>query len=273
MPGGGRTFCLWWPEQGIVLWHAFDIIADALEISPALRTAKREGASKVSYSEHVVRWFSDKSGKGQWPAVVDDRPGMTIQRGNPAPGKAGRTIKVVHTRHQTIPVSIHLDMTCGANPWRSPLQWKATETLGSPRMPSELRDTVEHGKLQNAQLTRRIQGAPGRAIEHTYAVSHPGCIYSLLADFPAEELKADELQKHKCDAFFTEGMLHAGEAAFVNGSTGNADEHKLAKGLACYRLLPTMGFPLEFWVNQSGVVVYVFEAATRAWALESVEGS
>jgi len=74
-----------------------------------------------------------------------------------------------------------------------------------------------------------------------------------------------------CDAFFAECMLHMGGAVFAIGSARNAGEHRLAEGLTCYRLTPKRGFPLEFWVNEKGVVVYLIEAATRAWVLQSME--
>jgi len=259
---------VWDIEQGHALWHAFDIIAEAMQSDPGLRDAKASNVKMLVYSEHIVRWFKDKSGDGQWPAVVDDRPGITIDISQSTGAVDGTShLDVEHTRIQGATVTMHLKLKFLSNSWRSPQSWELKEVLGDKRSPSELRDTIEQGRWDVNQITRQIRGVTGRVIKNNYTARTPTSLYTLLAAFPINDIALN----NPSDGLFTEGMQYMGGATFEQGATGNADKHGLAAGLTCYRLKPAMGFPLEFWVNRHGLVVYLLEGATRAWALQSME--
>lgn len=252
------------------MWHAFDIIAEALAVEPALRARRAGAGHRLIYSERVVRWFSDKTGTGQWPAVVDHQPGIKLERTRPAADNVAWELGVEHTRVQTAPVTMQLAMTCESNPWRSPIHWTATESIGDIKRTRSLKNTTEQGRAENGRITRSI-GAGAKHIKETYDAVHASSLYGLMADFPVDDADAGRLNDQPCEALFAEGMLFMGGGAMAAGAPGNADQHELAMGLRCYRLTPAMGFPLEFWVNDKGVVVYLIEAATRAWVLEQVE--
>ena len=249
------------------MWHAFDIIADAMQVEPGLREANPRGMHKLVYRELLVRWFKDKSGKGQWPAVVDERPGISFEMVPASETNSNNTLNIEHARIQGTPVRLNLKLVHANDGWRTPIAWNLTEKLGDNQFKSELQDTTEQGLWDGKQVTRSITGSANRVIKHTYATSQPACYYALLASFPLNEIAI----LTNCDALFTEGMQQMGQAAFVKGAMGNAAEHDLAKGLTCYKLNPSMGFPLEFWVNEHGMVVYLVEGATRAWVLQSME--
>jgi hypothetical protein len=222
------------------------------------------------YGERVVRWFSDKTGKGQWPAVVDRQPGITLERPKKAADNAAWELIVEHARVQTAPVTMQLTMTCESNSWRSPKQWTATESIGDLKRTRPLKTTTERGRVENGQISRTIS-AGSKHIDETYDAAYAASLYALLADFPVQEVDAGRFNDQPCQALFTEGMQFVGGGTLAAGAPGNADTHELARGLRCYQLTPAMGFPLEFWVNDKGVVVYLIEAATRAWLLEGVE--
>lgn len=253
------------------MWHAFDIIADAMGVSPGLRSARADGPGRLVYAERVVRWFKDKSGRGQWPAVVDDRPGIVIERPVVSGKPSDWTLRVEHVRMQTAPATLRMQLTCASDPWRSPRHWEATHTLGDQDHHSPLAPTIEQGDWDGRRLTRRVQGKSGRVIEQVHDTQQPACLYALLADFPVKSLKLKGFDHKSCDALFTEAMQQMGGASFIPGAPGNAAEHRLAEGLTCYRVTPTLGFPLEFWVNEHGMVVYLIEGATRAWVIKGVE--
>lgn len=252
------------------MWHAFDIIAEELAVTPALRGTGSGIDHRLVYGERVVRWFSDKTGKGQWPAVVDRQPGIVLERPGNATDDAAWELSVEHTRVQTAPVTMRLVMTCEPNPWRSPKQWTATESIGDIKRTRPLKSTTEQGRVENGRITRTIR-AGSNQIDERFDAVHAASLYALLADFPADDIDAGRFSDRPCEALFAEGMLFVGSGTMIAGAPGNADQNALAKGLRCYRLTPTMGFPLEFWVNDKGVVVYLIEAATRAWMLEQVE--
>ena len=252
------------------MWHAFDIIADELAVNPAVRGLGAGPGHRLIYSERVVRWFSDKTGQGQWPAVVDRQPGITLERPRPVADNAAWQLGVEHTRVQTAPVTMQLTMTCESNPWRSPKQWSATESIGDIKRTRPLKATTEAGRVENGRIIRTIS-AGSKHIDETYDAARATSLYALLADFPAQEVDAGRFSDQPCQALFTEGMQFVGGGTLAAGVPGNAGTHELAKSLRCYQLTPAMGFPLEFWVNDKGVVVYLIEAATRAWMLQGVE--
>lgn len=254
------------------MWHAFDIIADELAASDELRAAQPGTGCKLVYGERVVRWFKDKTGQGQWPAVVDHRPGIVVQRSSTSTNAEGDwRLDAEHTRVQGTSVTLRMQAVCAADPWRSLRQWDAGETFGDAQLSSPLRATTERARRVDGQLKRQVTGDAGRSFEQTYQTARPACLYALLADFPMQELESGRLDDETCDALFTEGMLHMGAASFTRGAPGGAARHALAEGLRCYSLSPQRGFPLQFWVNRHGLVVYLLEAATRAWTIEHVE--
>lgn len=251
------------------MWHAFNIIADDLAVTPDL-LGKQTGTNLV-YGERVVRWFSDKSGKGQWPAVVDHKPGMVIEKlGTTQTDGSDWKLRVEHIRSQTVPVTMRLNMTCAGNAWRSPRDWDLKETLGERGNTSPLQETSESGRWDGGQVTRTVR-AGTKHIDKVFNAIHPASLYPLLADFPEKEIDAGALKDQDSDTLFTEGMLYIPGGYFKAGAPGDTAHHKLAAGLRCYRLIPSMGFPLEFWINKHGVVIYLIEGATRAWVLESME--
>lgn len=252
------------------MWHAFDIIADELAVNPAVRGLGAGPGHRLIYSERVVRWFSDKTGQGQWPAVVDRQPGITLERPKKAAANTAWELIVQHTRVQTAPVTMQLTMTCESNLWRSPSKWNATESIGDIKRTRPLGATTERGRVENGHISRTIS-AGSKHIDETYEAAHAASLYVLLANFPAGDVDAGRFNDQPCQALFAEGMQFVGGGTLAVGAPGNADKHELAKGLRCFRLTPAMGFPLEFWVNDNGVVVYLLEAATRAWVLEGVE--
>lgn len=253
------------------MWHAFDIIADDLTVAPELHGMQAEADTRLVYGERVVRWFSDKSGKGQWPAVVDHKPGIVIERYGAIPvGGSDWMLRVEHIRSQAVPVTMRMTMTCAPNAWRSPREWELKETLGDQGKPSPLQETSETGLWESGRVTRTIR-AGAKRIDQAFNTTQPACLYPILADFPVEEIEAGVLKDQACDALFTEGMQHVGGGSIVVGAPGDTATHQFASGLRCFRLVPAMGFPLEFWVNTHGVVIYLIEGATRAWVLQSVE--
>jgi hypothetical protein len=254
------------------MWHAFDIIAEELAIPDELRAAQPGAGRRLVYGERVVRWFTDKSGEGQWPAVVDRQPGIVVQRPGVATGAGSDwTLDAEHTRMQGTSVTLRIQAVCAADPWRSLRQWDAGETLGNAQLPSPLGATTERARGVDGKLTRQVSGDAGRSFEQVFPAVRPACLYALLADFPMDELESGRMDDEICDALFTEGMLHMGAASFTRGAPGGAAGHALAEGLRCYTLSPQRGFPLQFWVNRHGLVVYLIEAATRAWTIEHVE--
>jgi hypothetical protein len=253
------------------MWHAFDIISEGLTVAPELLDVHAGAGTRLVYGERVVRWFSDKSGKGQWPAVVDHKPGIVIERhSTTAVDGADWKLRVEHIRAQTVPVTMRMNMTCAPDMWRSPREWDLKESLGDQDKPSALQATSETGRWQAGRVTRTIRAGTKR-IDNVYNATHPACLYPMLADFPVKEIDAGEFQDQPCDALFTEGMQQFGGGSMVDGAPGDTAHHKRAAGLRCFRLVPAGGFPLEFWVNTHGVVIYLIEGATRAWVLQSVE--
>lgn len=251
------------------MWHAFDIIAEDLTVAPDLRVTR--ASNRLVYGERVVRWFSDKSGKGQWPAVVDHKPGMVIEKlGTTQVGGSDWKLRVEHIRSQTVPVTMRLNLTCAGNAWRSPRAWELKETLGEQGNTSPLQETSETGRWESGRVTRTIR-AGTKHIDKVFNATHPACLYPILADFPVKEIETGVLKDQGSDALFTEGMLYVESGSFMAGAPGDTAHHILAAGLRCYRLIPSMGFPLEFWINTHGVVIYLLEGATRAWVLESME--
>ncbi|MEZ6192111.1 MAG: hypothetical protein R3C45_12605 [Phycisphaerales bacterium] len=111
------------------MWHAFDIIADELAVDPAVRGLAAGPGHRLVYSERVVRWFSDKTGQGQWPAVVDRQPGITLERPGKATENTAWELIVQHTRpdragHDATDDDLWIQSLSAA------LKWNATESVG-----------------------------------------------------------------------------------------------------------------------------------------------
>jgi hypothetical protein len=251
------------------MWHAFDVMTADLSLDPAVRALRPQAGQRRVYGERIVRWFADKTGDGQWPGNPDHRPGMSLTQPVVEPGEP-RRLHVTHTRIQGAPVELTLELDYREDDWRTPLRWTARETIGGGRQRSPLADTVEEGRVEGGRLTAEVRGQQ-KTMPRSHPAEQPASWYSLIADLPVKAIDAGRLKATPCDAWLTEGMIHLEGATVAAGVEGDAADHRLAAGLRGYTLRPSQGMPLEFWVNEQGLVVYVFEGPLRALVLQQVE--
>ncbi|MEQ9461290.1 MAG: hypothetical protein RIG82_10095 [Phycisphaeraceae bacterium] len=248
------------------MWHAFDILADHLHVPESLRQTAVPETARLVYGERIVRWFSDKSADGPWPADVDLRPGMVLSR---TVGKDDLRLRIEQSWPQTVPCVLELDLVCEAQGLHTVRSWNAREVIGSEDQPSPLVATTERGTWEQGVLSRRHVGGRNE-IAHQRRVGGLLSIYGFMGRFPLDAWPMNSQQADEYELLY-ERMLELGPVRLRQLPQGPVYDRPAAEGLKGYELRPERGFPLEFWVNGRGTVIYLVEAATRAWMLESVE--
>ncbi|MEM8737925.1 MAG: hypothetical protein AAGG38_05525 [Planctomycetota bacterium] len=231
---------------------------DELTVPASLRDAAP--AARLEYDELALRYFSDKSGPGQWPAKVNRKPGLVLRR---SVDTDALLIDAVHRREQTVMHQTRLSLRCRRDPWRTPLEWESEQHLGDPRSP-ELPPTQEQARFEGGQLVRTLAAGSRGESSQTYRIRQPACLYAWWADFPLDASTTLD----QADGWFGDNLTWTGSVRSEPGPPPGRMRHPdYCRGLTCHRLVPRLGLPLEFWVNAQGLVVYLLEGPTRAWVI------
>jgi hypothetical protein len=247
------------------LWHPFDILGkEELAVAGNLRNAEVSGAWSGTYTERVTRWFKDKSDPDrQWPPTVDRKPGIRLTC---RPEGDRLKVEVAQDVQQLISHLLTATMECSASGWRSPSKWTAKHTFAKTGRAKEFLPEVEEtGKWESGTLTQTSQGRE-TAMTKSRPARSLASIYTLLASFP-EAAEIDGLGK---TTFLQEGFVPTVDAELVP-CPQLLQKHPLARGLRGYALLNKGNFPADYWVNESGVVIYLCMGPHRAMVLESIQ--
>ncbi len=244
------------------MWHPFDLMSKELAVDETLRAAGAPQGCRLIYGERITRWFKDKSDAvSQWPPTVDHKPGVTIARR--VEGE-NWDVEVSHVWKITITQSFSAKLSVRRDGWRSPIAWQYTQNFVKEHGGMLVPDTRGTGSWKDGVISTNITGASGKL-----ALSEPApslcSLYSLLADFPAEPARLGEA------ALLGENLMYFPKASFSQPSAALA-ANPLAIGLKGYILRPAMGWPMDFWVNEQGLVVYWCQGPHRAFVLEKIEG-
>jgi hypothetical protein len=233
------------------MWHPFDLMPASL--AGALRDAAVTGPARLSYTERTIARFSDKSLKdAQWPPTVESGPGITIERRD-------RIYSITHTSAHSF---IHqLKGKLKTTPSGQVLSWRFESTFASKADARTIMPPIVNtGSWQDGLLAHEITSATATSARQeraAYLIS----TYSLLADFPPALPAATHLLG---DGLTLQSVLPSTPAE-------HASSLPAAKGLTLHPLSHTGGFPIEFWLNPAGIVVFATFGPTRALILEDTQ--
>lgn len=245
------------------MWHPFDIMPGELALEPALRTASAPPRVRLVFGERITRWFKDKSEAAkQWPPTVDRKEGLTLSR---RPGEAESWDLGVRQVWQLTNVhTLEGTMSCAAAGWRTPRRWSFRQTFLTDRGTEVLPSLTEEGAWKDGVLTRTTTGKSG-SLAASDAAPRLAAAYGLMADFPlAEALKLEPA------GLLQEGLAFSPDASLRRCSDA-LQKNPLANGLTGFVLHTSQGYPSDFWVNPSGLVVYVCFGPNRAFVLDRME--
>lgn len=251
------------------MWHPFDIMPpEYLGVADAVRAAAAPApACRLVYGDRILARFPTKDKIGvdkQWRPAIDDLPGLTLTRRAPA---AGRWELDVEQRWQFASTDHVLSgkVTASTADWRMPLSWTFRQTITPSKDAAPLTPLEEAGTWEAGQVRRTCKAGRGSE-SSTRAAPTLTSVYSLLANFPIELAKSGSE---------TQGLL--GEGFTFSPSAKIGPGHPAPRGLAVagnlqnYLLAFPGGLPLEFWVNEAGLVVYLCQGPMRVLVLEKVE--
>lgn len=245
------------------MWHPFDIMPDALAVSPEIRNARPSDTCVFTYGEKVMTYFKDKSGKTeQWPPMLDDQPGLRIARKKK---RNALELEITQTWKLDYVRELKGTMVCRPDGWRSPLEWNFTRTFtpSASRSPAFAPVKIS-GRWENGGLSQTTAGDASRD-SRAQRAADLACTYSLLADAPFKEtgLSAGP-------ALLTDDLIFS-PAAAVHQCSATLHQRPPAAGLTGYMVLSGVDQPVEYWVNEHGAVIYVCSGTTRVLILKNVE--
>lgn len=239
------------------MWHPFNLIPEMLSIGPELRYAQPGPNRTVKYKERSLTYFKDKSSESeQWPVNMEELPGVTITRR----GEQELTLNVTHTWKVDYVRTLSGEMKC-AGPWHSPSSWSFQREFkplvrgAKPFAPVSVAGSWTGGALRQTHRGSVHQQVDSQ--DTAFLLS----TYALMSGFPAESAPPQ-----KGAALLGEDLTIAG-AARVGRCAEVLHEHPLAKDLTGRQVEVQGDFPTEFWVNPSGIVVYVFNGVGKAFIL------
>lgn len=248
------------------MWHAFDLFPEELGVAPELRVGALPSRARLAYTEKVVRWFKPKPGHTYKQPVLDLGPGWEIEREAVANGR--REIRCRYERTHSTNHALAGRLVCASDAWRSPLEWEFTQEFPRESASSLLPALTERGSWRNGAITRRAEAGSGsRPMTRTIPASRVLCVQAWLADFPTDLAFApwsDDAVVMEDATLFTHGVAIEPIAERVRA-------HALGAGLRGFSVRYGGGLPLEFWVNEHGVVIYLCAGPTRVLVLEKVE--
>lgn len=243
------------------MWHPFDLIPEKLALAAGLRTAQPPVNRSVSFEERALTYFRDKTSKtDQWPILMDELPGIKIT----SRGSLESDLEISHRWKLDYLRTLTGTMKC-SGAWHSPRRWSFVRTFkptfdgAAPFAPVMVQGSWQRGTLihtHSGRAHKQVQSEPAGSLLSTYA---------LMSGFPRQ-------------AEFIEGPLTLlGEDLIVNNSArvlrcpAVLQNHPLAEALTGYLVDAQGDFPTEFWVNEYGLVVYVFNGVSKVFILTRVE--
>lgn len=249
------------------MWHPFDMMQADLAMDTSLRAVAIPPRARLVYGERVIHAFPVKPQGGAWQPKVDRLPGITLTRQVAARGSW--ELDVEQRWPDSTDHALQAKITCGDDAWRSPLSWRLTQTLASKSGNYEVPPLSEAGRWRQGGVEREIASAVAKRTVQARADALT-CAYSLLANFPAEAIAARDQAFDAGATLLLEGFVMTAGARF--GVAAEAPRQcALAAGLRNYVLVHGSGFPLEYWVNEHGAVLYVCQGSCRALVLEKME--
>jgi hypothetical protein len=244
------------------MWHPFQIMPGEIAVSEPLKTAAKPSAHcRLTYGERVIRWFlRETDQEGHLLPNVDERTGLVIEK---------RTVdhflelQVRHQKDLGVPHILEGTMQARRNDWRSPLSWDFEQKFIGAR---GIRNFRETGHWNSGQA-RLVSGRGQQEIVRTEAVDSLTCLYTLLADFPTHV----EPYPRSYETSVLEDLSIINRGALLHAPPPRVREHPMARGLRGYVVDYPANFPIEFWVNEHGAVIYVCFGPNRALFLQSIE--
>lgn len=244
------------------MWHPFDLIPNELALAPELRNARPAVNRTVLFEERALTYFKDKSDKtGQWPLTMDELPGIKITRRGDS---SNRELEISHRWKLDYFRTLSGTMQC-AGVWQSPKRWSFLRTFkpmfsgAVPFAPVEVR-----GSYGKGELVQTHSGASNRQ-EDQVSAENPLSTYALMAGF-----STDAPAPQGSFTLLGEDLVVTGSAR-IHRSPDLLMKHPLAEGLTGYVIDAQGDLPTEFWVNQHGLTVYVFNGVSKAFILTGVE--
>lgn len=251
------------------MWHPFFQIPDGKEVSPELRTAAIPARARITYGERVIRWFRLIRGTSERtpilnPGLDETRAGIVIETGEPSAGR--REVKIRLERIHDSPHVVDGTLTCDTAGLRSPRSWQVRQSFVREAASPLLPDILEAGSFADGTVKRAIS-AGQRTMEISMEAQSLLAPYVWLAGFPLDLTPADWTDS----TVVIEEMSVFSRGAAIGRVTPAVAAHPLAAGLLGVVLRHGGGMPLEFWVNERGLVVYLCASPTRMFVLERVE--
>lgn len=245
------------------MWHPFQIMPSHIAADEAVKSgAKPSPSCRMIYRERVIRWFlRDTDEDGYRLPNVDDRTGMTIEKR--AAGGDHIELKVRHQKDLGVRHILQGSIKARRDDWRSPVSWDFTQEF--PRG-SGFGDFRESGEWEPGKA-RLVSRGGGREIVRIEAVASLTSLYSLLADFPARVNSYPE----STETAVLEDVSVINRGARFQPVPQLVKEHEMASGLRGLALDYAANFPVEFWVNDHGAVIYACFGPNRALFLERIE--
>ncbi len=244
------------------MWHPFDLIPEVLTIAPELRNAQPPANRTLSFEERALTYFEDKSDKtGQWPLTMDVLPGVQVTRRENA---AGCELEISHSWKLDYIRVLRGTMQC-AGAWQTPNSWSFLRTFkpmfaeGVPFDPVEVRGSCGKGEFVQTHGSTSKRQAERLSVENLLST------YALMARFPVDAPAPQEPF-----VLLGEDLIAVGSAR-IHRSPDVLMNHPLAEGLTGCLINGQGDLPTEFWVNQHGLTVYVFNGVSKVFVLTGVE--
>lgn len=237
------------------MWHPFDLMPASL--AKALRDTAVTGPTRFTYTEHHIARFSDKTLKdAQWPPTVEPGPGITIERRD-------NTYAITHTSTHSFVHQLKGELK--TSPSCQVLSWRFENTfLTKAEAHTIMPPIINAGTWRDGLLTTNITSATAICSRQDKTPSLIST-YALLADFPAALPSALTTATHLLGTSLTLQSILPAVPAEQSSSLPTA------QGLALHTLAHTGGFPIEFWVNPAGIVIFATFGPTRALVLENAQ--
>lgn len=245
------------------MWHPFQIMPGEIAADEALiSAAKPFSHCRFTYRERIIRWFLRETNEvGHLLPNVDERTGMIIEKRTT--NDEFLDLQVRHQKDLGVRHILKGTMRAQRNDWRSPVAWDFEQIFqGSP----EIQNFREAGDWQPGQANL-VTSRDRQEIVRTEEVASLTCLYSLLADFPAHMKVFPE----SSETSVLENLSVINRGATLRAVPLQMTEHPMARGLRGCALDYKANLPVEFWVNQHGIVIYVCVGPNRALFLESIE--
>jgi hypothetical protein len=251
------------------MWHPFFQVPDGKEVSPELRMAAIPARARLTYGERVIRWYRLVRGTSERtpilnPGLEETRAGIVIETGEPTAGQ--REVKLRLERIHDSPHSVEATLHCDTAGLRSPREWQVRQSFIREAASSLLPDIRERGSFAEGTVKRTIS-AGQRTMESSLKAQSLIAPYTWLAGFPLDLTPADWSDS----TVVMEEMSVFSRGAAIGRVTPSVVAHPIAAGLLGVVLRHGGGMPLEFWVNEKGLVVYLCASPTRMFVLERIE--